>query len=202
MYIHSNDKSASADPNQPKSSRQRRPVHESTWPHTLDQCHIEAAARPSWAGRTQFSLGTARLSSSQRKEGPAAPLPQTRLSPSWGPETVCFALLACLLAGWYEINTFTWPTMTRSPAALRNLVKLERRRGVALVIARRARNPRRRPIAGNTTSKPAAAAEPSPGSGKRQKAGLAAIGAAASCCQAAEPRWHCVAMWERFLGLR
>jgi hypothetical protein len=42
---------------------------------------------------------------------------------------------ACWLAGWDRINIFTWLAMTRLPAALRNLVKLERQRDVALVIA-------------------------------------------------------------------
>lgn len=57
------------------------------------------------------------------------------------------ALPARWLAGREVINRFTWLAMTRFPAALRNLVKLERRRGVALVISRRARNPRRPPNA-------------------------------------------------------
>lgn len=151
MYIHSNHKSASADPNQPKSPRQRRPVHESTWPHhprpmpQRNSCEAKLGRENSILTRHSKAQQQPeeRRPSRSASPDPVVPIVGSRNS------LLCFA---CLLAGWYEINTFTWPTMTRSPAALRNLVKLERRRGVALVIARRARNPRRRPIAGKKTT--------------------------------------------------
>lgn len=139
-------------PTQPKSPRQRRPVHESTWPHPPQPMPQQSSCEAKLGRENSILARHNKAQQQPEEEGPAAPLPQTRLFPIVGSRNslLCFA---CLLAGRYEINTFTWPTMTRSPAALRNLVKLERRRGVALVIARRARNPRRAPIAGNTTSK-------------------------------------------------
>ena len=79
----------------------------------------------------------ARQQGSAVAEGPADPLRQAMLYHRGSRQPA----LACWLAGWmgWGINILTWVAMTRLPAALRNLVKLERRRDVALVIARRDR---------------------------------------------------------------
>lgn len=75
----------------------------------------------------------ARHSKAQPEEGLAGRLPQAWLSIVG---STSFGLLAGLLAGWmgWGSTHSRGLAMTRSLAALRNLVKLERRRGVALVI--------------------------------------------------------------------
>lgn len=144
IFIATTNLPAQIPTNQPKSSRQRQPVHESTWPHHPRPMPQQSSCEAK-LGRENSILArhSKAQHSSQRKKAQPLRFPRPGC-PHRGAQNslLCFA---CLLAGWYEINTFTWPTTTRFPAALRNLVKLERRRGVALVIAR---NPRR-PIEGD-----------------------------------------------------
>lgn len=96
VFIATTRQSASADPNQGPSTATSCTRVDLAPSHPFDQCHTEAAVRPSWAGRTQFPLGTARLSKQPEKAQPIR-LPRPAC-PSWGPPS-CFALL-CLLAGW------------------------------------------------------------------------------------------------------
>lgn len=142
-------------------------------------------------GRENSILARHSKAQPRPEEGPADRLPQ-----AWpsivGPASS--ALLADLLAGWdgMGIISFTWPAMTRFPAALRNLVKLERRRGVALVI-REASEKSPAPV----EKQPAA--EPSPGSG-----GVGDGAAGRSVQAAAKPRshdGHTMPWWKRLLAL-
>lgn len=103
-------------------------------------------------------------------------------------DCMCVPHRGPLAVGYGEINTLTWLAMTRLPAALRNLVKLVRRRGVALVMVRRAKNVRREQLPSRHPEMRAS-----------QSSTSATIGAG---CQAAEPRWPHNATVETVLGLR
>lgn len=192
MYIHSNDTICQRR-SQPRSLDSDGLAHESTRPHPPRPMPHRSSCEAKLGRENSIP---SRHSKAQPEEGRPSRSPYPGLAVHRGVRQFCFA---CWLARWLdgmEINPFTWPAMTRLPAALRNLVKLERRRGVALVIReRRARNPRR-PVRETHTHSCRAVTR------------LVVVWAAGGdrCrAAAAKPQSHdgrTMPRWKRFLGLR